>query len=120
MSVPVPALVRPVLVVLVIAPAIVVSVAAAPSLIVKVRVTPVVALLLRSIFPLMVAVPLLVASKVMPTPLVVALEKDRFTEVGIVPAPCICNVVAVLPARVNVCVPPVLVSVPLLKVKLPI
>ena len=101
-------------------PPIVVSLAAAPSLIVNVRVKPAVAVVLRLIFPLIVAVPLLLASKVIPTPVVVALEKAIFTEEGIVAPPCICKVVAVLPAKVNVCVPPVLVSVPLLNVKLPI
>ena len=118
-SVPAPALVNPVAVVLLMTPAINVSVAAVPSLIVKVRVTPVVALLLRLIFPLIVAVPLLVASKVMPTPLVVVLENTRFTALDTVVSR-ICNVVAVLPARVKVCVPPVLARVPLLKMRLPI
>ena len=119
-SVPAPALVNPVEVVLLMTPAIVVSVAAVPWLIVKVRVIPVVALLLRLILPLIVAVPLALASKVIPTPPVVVLEKAMLTELGIVAAPCICKVVAVLPASVKVWVPPVLVSVPLLKVRLPI
>jgi len=118
--VPVPALVNSVAVVLLMTPVIDASVAAVPSLIVKVRVIPVVAVLLRLILPLMVAVPLALASKVIPTPLRVVLEKVRLTDVGIVAAPCICKVVAVLPAKVKVCVPPVLVSVPLLKVRLPI
>src|SRR5690349_380923 len=57
------------------APANSVSVADVPLLIVKVRLTPVVALLLRFTAPLNRALPLPVASKVIPTPLVVVLEK---------------------------------------------
>ena len=100
--VPLPALVNPVAVLLLITPVIDVSVVAVPSLIVKVRVTPVVAVLLRLILPLIVAVPLALASNVIPTPLVVALEKAMLTEAGIVAAPCICKVVAVLLASVKV------------------
>ena len=104
-SVPAPAFRRPVAVVSRMTPEYSYQSLRSPSLIAKVRVIPVVALVLRLIFPFIVAVPLFVASNVIPTPLVVVFENATLTPVdpdGIVAPPCICSVDPVLPASVNV------------------